>query len=98
MSGRVPLFVVGFAFACCFLAQAELLAHVPPSPSRATAPPGTGGVMPTPGDAEAAIQSQFDNAEKQGTSAAWMLFAQRYPDHRLARKARRLAALAPKNR
>jgi hypothetical protein len=98
MSGRVALFVMGFAFGGGLVAQAAVMADVPPPPSIDIAPPGTGGVMPTPGDAEAAIRSQFDSAEKQGTPAAWLLFAQRYPDHRLAREARRRAALAPEDR
>jgi hypothetical protein len=48
------------------------------------APPGTGGVMPPPGDAEKAIRDQYAEAVKQNTASAYRLFMARYPDHPLA--------------
>ncbi|SEJ00363.1 hypothetical protein SAMN05518849_102162 [Sphingobium sp. AP50] len=98
MTGRLLTPVIALGFGCGLLAQIGAMAQNPASPPANIAPPGTGGVMPTPGDAEAAIQSQYDSAEKQGTQAGWLLFVQRYPDHRLAQEARRRATLALKNR
>ncbi|WP_370310412.1 hypothetical protein [Sphingobium abikonense] len=51
------------------------------------APPGTGGVMPPPGDAEKAIRDQYAEAVRQNTASAYRLFMSRYPDHPLARDA-----------
>ncbi|WP_152528029.1 hypothetical protein [Sphingobium lactosutens] len=51
------------------------------------APPGTGGVMPPPGDAEKAIRDQYAEAVRQNTAPAYRLFMSRYPDHPLARDA-----------
>ena len=48
------------------------------------APPGTGGVMPPPGDAEKAIRDQYVEAVKRNTVTAYQLFISRYPDHPLA--------------
>jgi hypothetical protein len=96
MTGRLLSPVIALASGCGLLVQVGAMAQNLSPPPVNTAPPGTGGVMLTPGDAEAAIQSQYDSAEKQGTQAGWLLFVQRYPDHRLAQEARRRAVLAPK--
>lgn len=63
---------------------------VPPLHSR-SAPPGTGGIMAPPGDAEAAIRAQYEEAVKAGTQAAYRLFADRHPGHPLGVEAARRA-------
>jgi len=55
----------------------------------AGAPPGTGGIMRPPGDAERAIREQFAEAERRNSEAAYRLFAERHPGHALAREAER---------
>ncbi|MDO7834116.1 hypothetical protein Q4610_03570 [Sphingobium sp. HBC34] len=60
---------------------------VPPLPAGAHAPPGTGGIMAAPGDAEAAIRAEFAAMEQRGTADAYRLFAARHPGHPLARTA-----------
>lgn len=75
--------------------RATASTDVPPLPPGAHAPPGTGGIMAAPGDAEAAIRSEFRSAEMIGTAAAYALFVQRHEGHKLAKEAaRRAAALA----
>ena len=55
----------------------------------AQAPEGTGGIM-TPGpDIEAAVRSEYQRIESQGTREAYELFIQRHPDHALADDARK---------
>jgi hypothetical protein len=92
MSGRVHCFGSALAItavfcgaACSPAGRAERSKSVPVVPMNA--PPGTGGVMLPPGDAEKAIRDQFAEAEKQNTQAAYKLFIDRYPDHPLAREA-----------
>lgn len=66
--------------------------RVPSIPSGMKAPPGTGGIMPAPGDAEAAVRSEFAGIERMGTAEAYALFAERHPDHPLGHEAARRAA------
>lgn len=67
--------------------------RVPALPSGTKAPPGTGGIMLPPGDAEVAVRSEFAGIEHKGTAEAYTLFAERHPDHPLGREAARRAAL-----
>lgn len=48
--------------------------------------------MPTPGDAEQAVRAQFAEAERRNDVAAYRLFVERNPAHRLAREAERRVA------
>lgn len=66
--------------------------RVPPLSPTLRAPPGTGGIMAAPGDAEKAVREQFGDAERRGSPQAYILFAERHPDHPLAREARRRSA------
>lgn len=66
--------------------------RLPVLPAGTKAPPGTGGIMLPPGDAEVAVRSEFAGMEKTGTAEAYALFAERHPDHPLGREAARKAA------
>lgn len=48
--------------------------------------------MAPPGDAEAAIRSEFAEVERRATREAYAIFAQRHAGHPLAKEAERRAA------
>lgn len=64
---------------------------VPSLPRGMQAPPGTGGIMIPPGDADQAIRSEFRFVEQKGRRDSYAIFAERHPDHPLAKEAARRA-------
>lgn len=93
MPHRKSPVVLGLLAAAC-ANELPVAASGQPARSQGTGemPPGFAGVMPPPGDAEAAIRSEFAHIEAQGTAAGYRLFAQRHPGHPLAKEAVRRAA------
>ncbi|MCP1470896.1 hypothetical protein J3E64_002589 [Sphingobium sp. OAS761] len=68
------------------------VAVAPVPPAHLDAPPGTGGPMPPPGNAEQAIRDQFAEAKRRDSIESYALFVARYPDHPLAEEAKRQIA------
>ena len=50
--------------------------------------PGRSTVLPRPRDPNIAVQQELDAARRAGTRAAYDLFLERHPGHRLAKVAR----------
>lgn len=93
MPHRKSPVVLGLLAAACANELPAAANSQPTSNSSGTSrmPAEFAGVMPTPGDAEAAVRSEFAQAEAKGTAAGYTLFVQRHPGHPLAKEAERRA-------